>query len=100
MMKKRRIIAAILILAFAFAFMAMNASAATPRGLVCIYCDGTDTTTSSKLTRTVNKNVSSCSDVSDYHIHTVTQTYYRTSCRTCGESWEHSVVDVDYICRG
>ena len=100
MMKKRRIIAAILILAFAFAFMAMNASAATPRGMVCDTCGSTNTYSYVQRISYTNETVPSCSSVTDYHTHTVYTCQKWIKCSACGDEFKYGSTYTETVCRG
>ena len=87
MMKKRRIIAAVLILAFAFAFMAMTASA---RGVVCDECGSSNTTTTLVRTDVTSVYVGGCSSISSSHYHIVRTPVYQFKCNNCGEKYQYN----------
>lgn len=89
MKKAKRIIAAVLVLAMAFVFMALSVSAATSEPIVtplaaCSRCGSTGYTVTSNFDATSTYSVSSCKYASYSHTHK-DGSYYTTSvCKSCG----------------
>ena len=94
-MKKRtrQILALVLVVAFVVAFASISAFAAT-----CPKCGSGDTVSTTQGNRTYYSRVDYCSKYNGVHNHTVTEYYYRFTCRSCGNSFTGSPYTITNKC--